>query len=190
MFRGLCIDWYPEAQVKTCERICKVSNPVCGTNQTCIPLFSNTSIGVCHTQPTCGDHVLDVVGAICRILGELAPGRCDDGNTNSGDGCSADCKTAELDQLCTQATTLALGIDFDTNEDGPTGYSSLCDPYVANPAKLYSFLPPAAGKLTLQLESAADLGLSALADCADSTSELVESRQTRYSSKSLWCEVP
>lgn len=167
MFRGLCIDWYPEAQVKTCERICKVSDPVCGTNQTCIPLFSNTSIGVCHTQPTCGDHVLDVVG------GEL----CDDGNTDSGDGCSADCKTAELDQLCMQATTLAMGIDFDTNEDGPTGYASLCDPYIANPAKLYSFLPPAAGKLTLQLESAADLGLSVLSDCADSTSELACSLQ-------------
>jgi cysteine-rich repeat protein len=162
MFRGLCIDWFPEAGTKTCERICKLDGPVCGPNQTCIPMFSNPSIGVCHTNPTCGDKLLDLIG------GEL----CDDGNTQSGDGCSADCKTAELDALCSKAEPLVMGVDFDSNENGHTGYASLCDPYIANPAKLYSFMPSAPGKLTLELDSAANLGISVLSDCADAQSEL------------------
>lgn len=41
----------------------------------------------------CGDRSLDV------DLGEV----CDDGNTNSGDGCSADCKTIEPDWACAAA---------------------------------------------------------------------------------------
>jgi len=162
MFRGLCIDWYLEAPDKTCERICKMSNPACGPNQTCIAMFSNPNIGVCHTQPVCGDQELDVLG------GEM----CDDGNTSSGDGCSADCKTAEVEQLCSKAEPLALGVAFDTNADGFPGYASMCDPYIANRAKLYSFMPSAPGKLTLELESAANLGISVLADCANATSEL------------------
>jgi cysteine-rich repeat protein len=162
MFRGLCMDWFPEASEKTCERVCKTSDPVCGPNQICVPIFSNTSIGLCHTEPVCGDGVLDVIG------GEL----CDDGNTASGDGCSADCTTPEPAVLCTKAEPLSIGVDFDTNEDGVTGYPSLCDVYIANPSKLYSFSPSAPGKLTLELDSAVELGLSVLADCADASSEL------------------
>lgn len=162
MFRGLCIDWYPEIPTKTCERICKMSKPACGPNQTCIAMFGNPNIGVCHQKPVCGDLELDVLG------GEM----CDDGNTSSGDGCSADCTTAEVGALCSKAEPLAMGVVFDSNAKGFPGYASTCDPYVANRSKLYSFKPSAPGKLTLELESAAELGLSVLADCASATSEL------------------
>ncbi|MGE0327034.1 MAG: DUF4215 domain-containing protein [Polyangiaceae bacterium] len=162
MFRGLCINWFPEEQNKICERLCKLNDPVCDPNQDCLPLFSNPSIGVCHTRPTCGDKQLDLIG------GE----QCDDGNTQSGDGCSGDCRSTEPGALCNKAEPLSMGINFDSNEGGPTGYASLCDPYVANPAKLYSFMPATPGKLVLELDSAADLGISVLADCADANSEL------------------
>ncbi|MCB9590775.1 MAG: DUF4215 domain-containing protein [Polyangiaceae bacterium] len=98
--------------------------------------------------------------------------QCDDGNTESGDGCSGDCRSAEPGKLCDQAEPLSLGINFDSNEGGPTGYASFCDPYIANPSKLYAFAPPSPGKLILELDSAADLGISVLADCADANSEL------------------
>ncbi|MFO0565268.1 MAG: DUF4215 domain-containing protein [Polyangiaceae bacterium] len=162
MFRGACIDWFPEAATKTCERYCKVADPKCGPGQSCLATFDNPTVGICHDKPTCGDGVLDVIG------GEL----CDDGNTASGDGCGKDCKTQELEALCQQATPLILGVDFSTNVGAPTGFPSLCDPYIANPAKLYSFLPPGPGKLDLVLESSADLGLSVLSDCAAGATEL------------------
>ena len=162
MFRGLCMDWFPEAEKMICERVCKTSAPACGPGQTCIPTFSNPSIGLCHTAPTCGDGVLDVIG------GEY----CDDGNTTSGDGCSSDCLTVEPAALCSKAEPLKLGIDFDTNESGVTGYASQCDIYTANPSKLYSFMPSGPGKLTLELESGANLGLSVLSDCANASSEI------------------
>jgi hypothetical protein len=60
----------------------------------------------------------------------------------------------------------------DSNEGGPTGYTSLCDPFIATPVKTFSFMPPALGDLTLRLQSFVPFGLSVLADCADGGSEM------------------
>jgi cysteine-rich repeat protein len=152
-----------EDPVLTCERLCRTEDPECPGGEICLGVFSNPVVGVCHPQPVCGDGVVDVIG------GEV----CDDGNTTSGDGCGGDCITPELDVLCGQATPMLLDqVVAGTTVGGPTGYASLCDPYIATPVETYSYLPPSAGRLRVTLTSNADLGLSVYADCADGGSEL------------------
>lgn len=162
-FRGICMKFFPSETTLTCERLCRTDDPTCPGQQTCLPVFSNSTVGVCHDIPVCGDGVVDVIG------GE----NCDDGNTLSGDGCDGLCFAAELAPLCDKALPLTLdAYVVDTTEQGIRGYGSSCDPFIATPTKTYSFLPPAPGRLTLNLDSVHALGLSVLGDCADNTSEL------------------
>ncbi len=162
-FRGLCFRIFESQEDATCERVCRTADPDCPAGLSCIGVFTNANVGLCMDPGTCGDGSLDLLG------GET----CDDGNTQSGDGCSGDCTTAELAPLCAMATPLSVSdVVVDTNEDGATGYTSLCDPFIANPTKTYSFLPPAPGELTLRLTSVPQLGLSVLADCLDTASEI------------------
>lgn len=163
-FRGLCINFFPGDVGTTCERMCRIGEAgACPGDEECLGLFSNPEVGICRAPAVCGDGELDVIG------GEI----CDDGNDDGGDGCSADCREAELGPLCESAPDLPLGVDVEaSNEGGPTGYTSSCDPYVVNPVARWTFTPPAAGRLTVELSSVADLGLSVLGDCVDSGSEL------------------
>jgi cysteine-rich repeat protein len=118
---------------------------------------------VCETTPVCGDGEISVLG------GEL----CDDGNTANGDACSSDCLVADFAFLCSEADPLVLDspIAGDTSS-GPGGYASECDVYVATRAVTYSFTPPAPGRLTLDVSSTAEIGVSLLSNCADSSSHL------------------
>ncbi|APR86419.1 Multiple EGF-like-domain protein 3 precursor [Minicystis rosea] len=161
-FRGLCVSLFPEVTTLTCERTCRTANPDCPTDQYCAGLFENPNIGLCWPVPVCGDGKLDPVNEAC-----------DDGNAVSGDGCSSDCKTPELDVLCSKAEPLVLDQDIHgTNMGGPTGYAGSCRLYWVVPAKTYSFLPPGPGRLTLTMTSEKNLDLLVLGDCADAGSEM------------------
>jgi len=162
-FRGICMKFFPSASTLTCERLCRTASPTCPDGDICLAAFSNPSVGVCRKKPICGDGIVDVIG------GEY----CDDHNTTSGDGCSADCTTAELGPLCSKAKPLPLNaFVVSTTEDGIRGYGSMCDPFNATPTKTYAFMPSGPGRLTLELDSPHALGLSVLGDCADNASEL------------------
>ncbi|MBL9026932.1 MAG: DUF4215 domain-containing protein [Myxococcales bacterium] len=162
-FRGLCFRLFETVEDAVCARTCEMADPECPGGLSCIGVFTNAEVGICADPGACGDGALDLLGA------EV----CDDGNTVSGDGCSADCSAAELAPLCAMAEPLSVGDAIvDTNEGGVTGYVSLCDPFIADPAKTFSFLPPAPGELTLRLTSVPNLGVSVLGDCLDAGSEL------------------
>lgn len=164
-FRGLCLKFFFEDTELSCERLCRTAEPDCPGEEECLGIFSNPVVGICRAPAVCGDGETDVVG------GEI----CDDGNQQSGDGCAADCRSAELAELCDEAEVLVSGdtVSGDTT-NGLRGYTSGCDIYAATPVSTFSFDPPASGRLRVHLvsESDADLGLSVLADCADSGSEL------------------
>lgn len=163
-FRGLCMKFFLEDPDLLCERLCRTEAPECPNGEECLGVFSNPVVGICRAPAVCGDDVLDVIG------GEV----CDDGNDVSGDGCTGDCTAAELDILCNAATPLTVDQDIQgTTEGGPSGYGSLCDPYLATRVATYSYLPPSAGRLRVFLDSGEDdLGLSVYGDCADAQSEL------------------
>jgi cysteine-rich repeat protein len=105
---------------------------------------------------------------------------CDDGNAESGDGCAADCDSAEFDELCADAEALTLDTDITgTTAGGPTGYGGSCELYVVVPTKTYSFEVPGPGRLSLTLESdAVDLDLVAASDCGDPTGTEIDCRST------------
>jgi cysteine-rich repeat protein len=164
-FRGLCLKHFYEDVDLYCERLCRTQDPECPGDEECLGIFGNPEVGICHVPAVCGDGELDVVG------GEL----CDDGNDEGGDACSADCQTSDLGFLCGAATPLELDADIEgTTVDGPSGYTTECDVYIATQVATYSFTPPAPGQLRIDLseDGDAELGLSVLADCADSASEL------------------
>lgn len=161
-FRGLCLSLFAN-EPAVCQRICRTDLDDCPSSEVCVGIFENPLAGICHRVGECGDGQLDLLG------GEL----CDDGNTVAGDGCSPDCKVVELGPLCTLAEPLSLGgLQFGSNEAGPTGYASNCDPFVAVPTKTYSYLPPGPGELQLTVQSAKDITLSVLGRCDDNASEL------------------
>lgn len=162
-FRGVCVRWYPQDEDMTCERLCRAENPDCPDGEECLMLIDDPSYGLCRVPPVCGDDFIDLIG------GEV----CDDGNTESGDGCSEDCLTAELEPLCEEAAVLAEDTDVSgTTVDGPTGYPSLCDPFIGTRVATYTYVAPAAGRVRLTLDSEADLRLSVYEDCADPATEL------------------
>jgi fibro-slime domain-containing protein len=85
--------------------------PPTGAAGTCGPLG-----GVGGCAPRCGDGTVD------SAAGEI----CDDGNTQSGDGCAGDCKTIETDYACPQpgkACTYLVRCG-----DGKLGGIEQCDP--------------------------------------------------------------
>jgi cysteine-rich repeat protein len=162
-FRGICFRLFESLEDATCERICATASPACPAATECLSVFTNPNVGLCLDPGACGDGAIDLLG------GEV----CDDGNTDAGDGCSGDCSAAELGPLCSVAEPLAAGAaTVDSTEGGPSGYTSLCDAFIATPVKTYSFLPPAPGELTLRVASFVPMGISLLGDCADNGSEL------------------
>lgn len=159
-FRGLCFSAFNEEAV--CRRTCKTADPDCPGGQSCVGVFSNADVGICLDPGVCGDGALDLFSQ------EI----CDDGNSQSGDGCSGDCATAELGPLCGMAAALPVGFPVAGMNDGVNGWLSMCDPFLAMPVSTYAFQPPAPGELRLELTSLSELGLSVVADCQDPSSEL------------------
>lgn len=159
-FRGLCFSFYDTPP--TCQRICRTTESACTGGDVCVAAFENSEVGVCRPPAVCGDSVIDSVG------GEI----CDDGNQAAGDGCAADCRSAELGALCSDVPALPLDVSVaGTTVAGPSGFPSSCDPYVATTVAIRSFVPPSSGRLHVELTSTANLGLSLYGPCADDTTE-------------------
>ncbi|MCK6549830.1 DUF4215 domain-containing protein [Myxococcota bacterium] len=156
-FRGICFAYPPAAPV--CERACLGADG-CGAGEFCALRFSS-GLGICLPVPVCGDGVLGEIDELC-----------DDGNTASGDGCSADCRTVEYGVICTSLPGLSLGVDVagDT-ATARDGFKSSCQLGVAR-AELFAVTPPGPGRLTLRLVSPTNHTLALRGACADDTTEL------------------
>ncbi|WP_437970002.1 hypothetical protein WMF04_12185 [Sorangium sp. So ce260] len=95
---------------------------------------------------------------------------CDDGNTASGDGCSATC-VHELDVLCEDATELVIGENTGTTTTGTSAFEGSCLGWDM-PETVHRFTPPSDGTLTLTLSAETDLGFYLRETCADVDAEL------------------
>ncbi|WP_437736430.1 DUF4215 domain-containing protein [Sorangium sp. So ce1335] len=116
------------------------------------------TLNVSFTPIVCGDGT---VGSIEE---------CDDGNTTSGDGCSATC-AYEPDVLCEDAAELVIGENTGSTAAGTSVFEGSCIGWDL-PEALHRFTPPSDGTLTLTLSAEADLGFYLRESCADSGSEL------------------
>lgn len=157
VFRGICFGF--EGDPLTCQKAC-LGDQGCGSGEFCAQRYA-TGVGICLPLPVCGDGVRGEINEVC-----------DDGNTMDGDGCSADCQTAETDVLCTNATSLALGAPTQGNTaSGADGLMSSCQAGLAR-ADLFGVAPPGRGRLRLHLTSQTSQTLSLRTNCADVASEL------------------
>ncbi|WP_437940436.1 DUF4215 domain-containing protein [Sorangium sp. So ce341] len=116
------------------------------------------TLNVRFTPIVCGDGTVDATEA------------CDDGNTTSGDGCSATC-VDELDVLCEDADELVIGENAGSTAAGTSVFEGSCIGWDL-PEAIHRFTPPSDGTLTLTLSAEADLGLYLRESCADFGSEL------------------
>ncbi|XXY15147.1 DUF4215 domain-containing protein [Sorangium sp. So ce216] len=116
------------------------------------------TLNVTFTPIVCGDGTVG------------ATEECDDGNTASGDGCSALC-VYEPDVLCEDAAELVIGANTGNTATGTSAFEGSCLGWDVREA-IHRFTPPSAGTLTLTLSAETDLGLYLRDSCADSGSEL------------------
>ncbi|MDC0685403.1 DUF4215 domain-containing protein [Sorangium atrum] len=125
-----------------------------------------------HEPGEAGPYTLNV-SFTPIVCGDGAVGsaeQCDDGNTTSGDGCSATC-TYERDVLCENAADLVIGENTGNTATGTSEFEGSCLGWDA-PETIHRFTPPSDGTLTLTLSAATDLGLYLRESCADVGSEL------------------
>lgn len=157
-FRGICFAFLPEDPLQ-CEEAC-LGELGCEAEEFCALRFSS-GLGICKPLPVCGDGELGEINELC-----------DDGNTVSGDGCSADCQTVEYDVICASLPELAPDgtVDGDT-ATGRDGFQGSCQFGIAR-AELFTITPPGPGRLTLRATSPTNQTLSLRGDCADPASEL------------------
>ncbi|WP_438004157.1 DUF4215 domain-containing protein [Sorangium sp. So ce321] len=125
-----------------------------------------------YTQEDAGPCTLDFLffPTICGDGTIDPPEGCDDDNTTSGDGCSAEC-TLELDAVCSEALVAFL----DDNEGGTTTGTSLFEGSCLGdrrPEKIHTFTPPSDGTLLLTLSSETDLEMCVRTSCMDSGSQV------------------
>jgi cysteine-rich repeat protein len=92
---------------------------------------------------------------------------CDDGNTTSGDGCSATC----VYELCEDAAELVIGENTGNTATGTSAFEGSCLGREA-PETIHWFTPPSDGTLTLTLSAETDLGFYLRESCADFDAEL------------------
>ncbi|WP_437727015.1 DUF4215 domain-containing protein [Sorangium sp. So ce861] len=116
------------------------------------------TLNVRFTPIVCGDRTVD------------STEECDDGNTTSGDGCSATC-LHELDVLCEDAAELVIGANTSSTAAGTSVFEGTCIGWDL-PERIHRFTPPSDGTLTLTLSAEADLGFYLRESCADFGSEL------------------
>ncbi|WP_437911901.1 DUF4215 domain-containing protein [Sorangium sp. So ce302] len=116
------------------------------------------TLNVSFTPIVCGD------GAVGSAE------QCDDGNTMSGDGCSATC-TYEPDVLCENAVELVIGENTGNTATGTSVFEGSCLGWDV-PETIHTFTPPSDGTLTLTLSAETDLGIYLRESCADFGSEL------------------
>lgn len=156
-FRGICFS-YGELPM-TCEQVC-FGDRGCEPEEFCALRFT-TGLGICLPIPVCGDGVLGEINEVC-----------DDGNTVSGDGCSADCTMVEYGPICDGAATLVDGTT--TSGDTTTawdGFQASCQLGIAR-ADVYTFTPPSRGRLRVALQSPTVQAVSVRSTCDDVDTEL------------------
>jgi cysteine-rich repeat protein len=155
-FRGICFA-YLDSQPLVCEEAC-LGDLGCEPEEFCALRFSS-GLGICLPDPVCGDGDLGEIGEVC-----------DDGDNDSGDGCSGDCQTVEYDVICPAAPLLAVG---DTAGDTATawdGFQASCQLGLAR-AEVYRFAPPGRGRLRLTVDSPTLQVMSVRAACEDAGTE-------------------
>ena len=156
-FLGICFGFDPTVPM-TCERAC-LGDAGCGSNEFCALRFSS-GLGICRPMPVCGDGERGEINEIC-----------DDGNTTSGDGCSADCQTVEYGPICGGAALLQPGVTTGDTRTAWDGFMASCQLGLAR-TEVYRYDPPARGRLRLTLESDKSHSVSLRTVCADEASEL------------------
>ena len=157
-FRGICFSFFEDEPME-CQRAC-LTEASCAREEFCALRFSS-GLGVCRPDPVCGDGELGEVGELC-----------DDGNTESDDGCSGDCQTVEYGPLCAALPTLALDATVSgSTVHGLDGFMSSCQ-FGISRAALYGVDVPGPGRLTLTMTSASDHGLSLRGSCGEEPDEL------------------
>jgi cysteine-rich repeat protein len=152
-FDGICFS-YRESEPLRCEKSCFVddddydgnaddgaTDADCEPSEFCALRFSS-GLGVCQPDPVCGDGKLGEVGEVC-----------DDGDTDSEDGCSADCQTVEYGVLCAALPELEPNdtVEGDT-AGGLDGFKSSCQ-FGTSRARGYQVSAPGPGQLKLTLTS-------------------------------------
>jgi cysteine-rich repeat protein len=156
-FRGICFSYSPVDPMR-CEEAC-LGDLGCEPEEFCALRFSS-GLGICLPDPVCGDGALGEIDEVC-----------DDGNTMSGDGCSADCQTVEYAPICAGAAALAPdSIATGSTADAWDGFQASCQLGVAR-ADVYRFTPPGRGRLRLTSDGPTQHVLSLRRDCADPGSE-------------------
>lgn len=156
-FRGICFGF--EGDPLTCEKTC-FGDRGCSDGEFCAQRFTS-GVGICLPLPVCGDGKRGEINEVC-----------DDGNTEDGDGCSSDCQIVDVDYLCANAATLALGASTSGDTSiGIDGMASSCQSLEAR-ADLYEVTPPGPGRLRLHLTSDSAQSISLRTTCADVGSEL------------------
>ena len=156
-FRGICFAYEPNPLV--CEKAC-FGDLGCAPEEFCALRFT-TGLGICLPDPVCGDGQLGEIDEVC-----------DDGNTVSGDGCSADCGTVEYGPICTGATVIVGGTSTMGNTTiGWDGFQSSCQAGIAR-GDVYRFAPPSRGRLRVAIQSPTVHTISVRSTCDDGGTEL------------------
>lgn len=107
--------------------------------------------------------------AVCGDGKVAGPELCDDGNTDGGDGCSADCLALEWPQLCAALPVLSTGSLNEGNTSASSDFQegSLVCAFAGGDGneQMYTFTAPHAGELTLRLLAEADHVLYVIEGC-------------------------
>ncbi|MBI4917251.1 MAG: DUF4215 domain-containing protein [Acidobacteria bacterium] len=156
-FRGMCFA-FREDDPLICEEAC-LGELGCEPGEFCALRFTS-GLGICLPDPVCGDGRLGEIGEVC-----------DDGNTVSDDGCSADCRTVEYDAICGGLPSLALdGSVAGDTRDAWDGFQASCQAGIAR-AEIFRLSPPSRGRLRLIVDSPTIHVMSLRTACAEAGSE-------------------
>jgi cysteine-rich repeat protein len=139
---------------ETCEDFGLIT-PAAGGGLTCTDACQTVDTSGCDPA-VCGDGI--------QSLGE----ECDDGNSVSGDGCSATCTVEE----CDAAAALAVGTVTGDTTGGGTFLQSFCTSDNSTPSQAFTFTNGSQnpGTLTVTLTSNGDQVVEIRSVCADDES--------------------
>jgi cysteine-rich repeat protein len=103
---------------------------------------------------------------------------CDDGDAMGNDGCSADCRAIEYNVYCTEAPVLSTSAtNAGTLEDAPLLYPATCaadDGVAPHENRLFTFVAPAAGTLSLTLLDGTSFAVLSVRDGCDAPATAAE----------------
>lgn len=117
--------------------------------------------------------------AVCGDNTVTLPETCDDGNANTGDGCSDQC-AVELDFYCSAATPIMLGTTMGNTATGTSLFNAPVDANLCTfgtgggKEVLYSYTPATSGMLSIALNPTmdVDMGVYVRTDCLDGATQI------------------